>query len=105
MNRRRKVIVEIAMSADVLRYFGGWADKITGDTLPVSGGFFTYTMLLGFLVAPIFGVVSIGTQLTEAFAGLALALGLVQVRALGLLGPALGSVAAAYWAHSPVVVL
>jgi O-antigen/teichoic acid export membrane protein len=30
--------------------------------------------------------------------GLGLALGLVQVRALGLLGPALGSVAAAYWA-------
>lgn len=30
--------------------------------------------------------------------GVALALGLVQVRGLGLLGPALGSVAAAYWA-------
>lgn len=30
--------------------------------------------------------------------GLGLALGLVHVRALGLLGPALGSVAAAYWA-------
>ncbi len=36
--------IEVAMSADVLRYFGGWADKITGDTLPVSGDFFTYTL-------------------------------------------------------------
>jgi ABC-type bacteriocin/lantibiotic exporter with double-glycine peptidase domain len=34
------------------------------------GGFFTYTMLLGFLVAPLFQMVSVGTQLTEALAGL-----------------------------------
>ena len=34
------------------------------------GGFFTYTMFLGFLVAPMFQVVGIGTQLTEAVAGL-----------------------------------
>ena len=34
------------------------------------GGFFTYTLLLGFLVAPLFQVVAIGTQLTEALAGL-----------------------------------
>jgi len=36
--------IEIAMSVDVLRYFAGWADKITGATLPVSGSFFTYTL-------------------------------------------------------------
>jgi subfamily B ATP-binding cassette protein MsbA len=34
------------------------------------GGFFTYTIFLGFLVAPLFQVVGIGTQLTEAIAGL-----------------------------------
>jgi len=34
------------------------------------GGLFTYTILLGFLVGPIFQIVSIGTQLTEAVAGL-----------------------------------
>ena len=34
------------------------------------GGFFTYTMFLGFLVGPMFQIVSIGTQLTEALAGL-----------------------------------
>jgi acyl-CoA reductase-like NAD-dependent aldehyde dehydrogenase len=36
--------IEIAMSVDVLRYFAGWADKITGATLPVSGNFLTYTL-------------------------------------------------------------
>jgi subfamily B ATP-binding cassette protein MsbA len=34
------------------------------------GGLFTYTVLLGFLVAPVIQVVSVGTQLTEAVAGL-----------------------------------
>jgi len=34
------------------------------------GGLFTYTILLGYLVAPIFQIVSIGTQITEALAGL-----------------------------------
>jgi ABC-type multidrug transport system fused ATPase/permease subunit len=34
------------------------------------GGLFTYTILLGFLVAPVVQVVSIGTQITEALAGL-----------------------------------
>jgi len=45
------------------------ARQILAGTLTL-GGFFTYTMLLGFLVAPLFQVVSIGTQLTEAVAGL-----------------------------------
>ncbi len=34
------------------------------------GGYFTYTMFLAFMVAPLFQVVGIGTQLTEAIAGL-----------------------------------
>ena len=34
------------------------------------GGFFTYTMFLGYLAAPLFQVVGIGTQITEALAGL-----------------------------------
>jgi ABC-type multidrug transport system fused ATPase/permease subunit len=34
------------------------------------GSFFTYTVFLGFLVGPFFQIVSIGSQLTEAFAGL-----------------------------------
>src|SRR5258706_4301529 len=43
--------------------------QIAAGTLTV-GGFFSYTLLLGFLVAPIMQIVSIGTQLTEALAGL-----------------------------------
>jgi ABC-type multidrug transport system fused ATPase/permease subunit len=34
------------------------------------GGFFTYTVLLGFLVGPFLQIVAIGTQLSEALAGL-----------------------------------
>ncbi len=34
------------------------------------GGFVTFTAFLGFLIAPVFQIVGIGTQLTEAFAGL-----------------------------------
>jgi ABC-type multidrug transport system fused ATPase/permease subunit len=45
------------------------ARQVLSGSLTV-GGFFTYTMFLGFLVAPIFQVVAIGTQLTEALAGL-----------------------------------
>jgi ABC-type multidrug transport system fused ATPase/permease subunit len=34
------------------------------------GGFFTYTLFLGFLITPIMSVVQVGTQITEALAGL-----------------------------------
>jgi aldehyde dehydrogenase (NAD+) len=36
--------IELAMAANTLRYYGGWADKITGDTLPVDGPFLVYTL-------------------------------------------------------------
>jgi subfamily B ATP-binding cassette protein MsbA len=45
------------------------AREVLSGTITM-GGFFTYTLLLGFLVAPLFQVVAIGTQLTEALAGL-----------------------------------
>jgi subfamily B ATP-binding cassette protein MsbA len=51
----------------VTMYVG--AHQIASGTLSV-GGFVSYTLLLGFLVAPIMQIVSIGTQLTEALAGL-----------------------------------
>src|SRR6201987_390906 len=51
----------------VIMYVG--AHQILAGTLTV-GGFFTYTLFLGFLVAPIIQMVAIGTQITEAFAGL-----------------------------------
>jgi ABC-type multidrug transport system fused ATPase/permease subunit len=43
--------------------------QIVADKLTL-GGFFTYTMFLGYLVAPLFQVVGIGTQISEAVAGL-----------------------------------
>lgn len=36
--------IEISMTVNTLRYYAGWADKITGETLPVDGPFFTYTL-------------------------------------------------------------
>jgi ABC-type multidrug transport system fused ATPase/permease subunit len=51
----------------IIMYMG--AHQIMAGTLTI-GSFFTYTLFLGFLVAPIIQIVSIGTQLTEALAGL-----------------------------------
>jgi subfamily B ATP-binding cassette protein MsbA len=51
----------------IIMYIG--AHQILAGTLTI-GGFFTYTLFLGFLVAPIVQMVAIGTQITEAFAGL-----------------------------------
>jgi subfamily B ATP-binding cassette protein MsbA len=45
------------------------AQQIVAGKLTL-GGFFTYTMFLGYLAAPLFQVVGIGTQITEAVAGL-----------------------------------
>ncbi|MBI1968190.1 MAG: aldehyde dehydrogenase family protein [Gemmatimonadetes bacterium] len=36
--------IEITMTVNTLRYYAGWADKITGDTLPVDGPFLVYTL-------------------------------------------------------------
>ena len=51
----------------VIMYVG--AKQIAAGTLTI-GGFFTYTLFLGFLIAPIMSIVQVGTQLTEALAGL-----------------------------------
>jgi len=36
--------IDVAMSVETLRYYAGWADKITGATLPVSAASFVYTL-------------------------------------------------------------
>ncbi|HEX4601689.1 MAG TPA: aldehyde dehydrogenase family protein [Gemmatimonadales bacterium] len=36
--------IDVAMAIETIRYYGGWADKLTGHTLPVSGNFLTYTL-------------------------------------------------------------
>jgi subfamily B ATP-binding cassette protein MsbA len=45
------------------------ARQILSGSLTI-GGFFTYTLFMGFLIAPVMQIVQIGTQLTEALAGL-----------------------------------
>jgi subfamily B ATP-binding cassette protein MsbA len=51
----------------VIMYVG--ARQILAGSLTI-GGFFTYTLFMGFLIAPVMQIVQIGTQLTEALAGL-----------------------------------
>lgn len=51
----------------VIMYMG--AHQIISGKLTL-GGFFSYNLFMGFLVAPMFQIVSIGTQITEAIAGL-----------------------------------
>jgi len=36
--------IEIRMTVNTLRYYAGWADKIVGETIPVEGPFFVYTL-------------------------------------------------------------
>jgi len=57
----------MGLVGSVVMYVG--AREVLAGHLTV-GGLFTYTIFLGFLVAPMFQIVSIGTQLTEALAGL-----------------------------------
>src|SRR5437899_981507 len=51
----------------VIMFLG--ARQILAGSLTI-GGFFTYTLFMGFLIAPVMQIVQIGTQLTEALAGL-----------------------------------
>ena len=34
---------DLPLAIDCLRYYAGWADKLTGDTIPVRGNYFCYT--------------------------------------------------------------
>jgi aldehyde dehydrogenase (NAD+) len=36
--------IDVSMTVETLRYYAGWADKITGSTLPANGPNFTYTL-------------------------------------------------------------
>src|SRR5579863_8533192 len=65
----------MSLSASVLLGVVGAATMYVGARLILSGSltagqFFSFTLTLPFLVAPIMQIVSIGTQLTEALAGL-----------------------------------
>jgi len=60
-------ILLIGIVGAVVLYMG--AQQILAGKLTL-GGFFTYNILLGYVAAPVIGIVSIGTQITEAIAGL-----------------------------------
>src|SRR5437762_2459203 len=51
----------------IIMYMG--TRQILAGTLPV-GGFFTYTLFLGFLIAPVASTLPVGKPITEAIAGL-----------------------------------
>ncbi|MFT4114309.1 ABC transporter ATP-binding protein [Silvibacterium sp.] len=59
--------VVIGVVASLVMFVG--ARSILGGAMTL-GGYITYTVFLAFMVAPLFQVVSIATQLTEAIAGL-----------------------------------
>ena len=65
----------VSLASTVLLGAGGAAVMYLGAREILAGrmtigAFFTYTMFLGFLVGPFFQIAGIGTQLTEALAGL-----------------------------------
>ena len=65
----------IGMTSTLLMGIVSITVMIIGGRMIVSGAmtigdFFAFTLYLGFMVAPVFQMVSIGTQITEAFAGL-----------------------------------
>jgi ABC-type multidrug transport system fused ATPase/permease subunit len=57
----------LGVVGSVIMFVG--AKQILAGSLTI-GGFFTYTLFMGFLIAPIMQIVQIGTQITEALAGL-----------------------------------
>ncbi len=76
-NIRRTLTATSAMSmaGTFLMGFVSVTVMIVGGRLILSGAmttgeFFAYTLYLALMIAPVFGVVNIGSQLTEAFAGL-----------------------------------
>jgi ABC-type multidrug transport system fused ATPase/permease subunit len=57
----------LGLVSSLVMWFGG--HKVLGNTWTI-GDYFSYNMFLAFMIAPVFQIVNIGTQLTEAFAGL-----------------------------------
>ncbi len=57
----------LGLVSSLVMWLGG--HRVLANTWTV-GTYFQYNMFLAFMVAPVFQIVNIGTQLTEAFAGL-----------------------------------
>ncbi len=57
----------LGLVSALVMWLGG--HNVLGKTWTI-GDYFSYNMFLAFMIAPVFQIVNIGTQLTEAFAGL-----------------------------------
>ena len=57
----------LGIVSSIVMWMGG--HNVLGNTW-TTGAYFQYNLFLAFMIAPVFQVVNIGTQLTEAFAGL-----------------------------------
>jgi subfamily B ATP-binding cassette protein MsbA len=57
----------LGLVSSVVMWLGG--HRVLANTWTV-GDYFSYNMFIAFMIAPVFQIVNIGTQLTEAFAGL-----------------------------------
>ena len=57
----------LGLVSGIVMWLGGHAVLAHSWTV---GDYFSYNMFLAFMIAPVFQIVNIGTQLTEAFAGL-----------------------------------
>ena len=57
----------LGLVSSIVMYLGGHEVLTRNWSI---GDYFQYNMLLAFMIAPVFQIVNIGTQLTEAFAGL-----------------------------------
>lgn len=57
----------LGIVSGLVMWMGG--HRVLGNTW-TTGAYFQYNLFLAFMIAPVFQVVNIGTQLTEAFAGL-----------------------------------
>jgi subfamily B ATP-binding cassette protein MsbA len=57
----------LGLVSSLVMWFGG--HRVLAGSWTI-GDYFSYNMFLAFMVAPVFQIVNIGTQLTEAFAGL-----------------------------------
>jgi subfamily B ATP-binding cassette protein MsbA len=57
----------LGIVSSLVMWMGG--HRVLGNTW-TTGAYFQYNLFLAFMIAPVFQVVNIGTQLTEAFAGL-----------------------------------
>jgi ABC-type multidrug transport system fused ATPase/permease subunit len=57
----------LGLVSSLVMWLGG--HRVLGNTWTI-GDYFSYNMFLAFMIAPVFQIVNIGTQLTEAFAGL-----------------------------------